>query len=473
MRRQGARRGSALLALAGGLALVWALAAPGEKPVLTDDEQANAQAAIHLARHGVFSHAPGVNAPAPDAFREPGYAAFVATVWHLAGSEVPMRPAGLAAGDARARDAVRPVQRAQRLLLALAALGAAAAVGWAGGRSGPTVAAVAAFALVALSPALARSADRFASEALAAPLATALACGLAALVERPSNLRALVAGLVAGALALVKAAFPPLAVALALCLPLLLGGHRGRHRVAFAGVFLAAALLLPGLWIARNAATLGHATLADRGGVVLLTRAELGVDVEREGTGAALAVWTPWPLGATAADGESRLERWSWRGEGGAASPFVRAMARRDALIRETGDPLAADARLRREALAALGAAPGRWLRATVPVAWRSLFAERSPAWLRPFDAALPIGLLLALGAFLALIHALRGADRPALALLLPVTAAYLFAVLATEGLPRFQQPSLPILWATVAATVDRLVARAGRRTASKDKTSG
>lgn len=424
--------------------------------MLTDDERDYAQAAIHLARHGVFSHATGLDRPAPDAFREPGYSAFMATVWTLARAEAPLHPEELTTGDARARAAIRPVLGAQRLLLVLAALGAAAGVLRLAGRR-PS--AFAAFALVVASPCLSRSADLFASEALAAPLLVGLSLALVALVERPSTARALAAGLVAAALALVKAMFLPLGGAIALALLPLLASGRACSRLRIAGCFAAAALALPAFWIGRNVILFGHATLADRGGVVLLTRAELGADLEREGLGAAFTAWTPWPLGSSPGAEGSRLERWRWRGPDDEASPFVRAMARRAALIRQTGDPLAVDRQLRQEAFGAMTERPGRYLVATLPVAWRSLFVERSPEWLHPFDIALPLGLVLALGATATLVRAVRAGDRLVLAFVLPALAAFSLAVLATEGLPRFQQPSLPILWTCTVLTVDRWLA--------------
>lgn len=472
MRRQGAGPATWMLALAGGAALVWALVAPGEKTVLTDDERDYAQAAIHLARHGVFSHSAAIGASAPDALREPGYSAFLAAVWTIAGSEVPLRPEELTAGIARARGAVRPVQRSQRLLLVLAALGAAAATVRLGGRAG---AAVAAFVLVVGSPALARNTDLFASEALAAPLLIAVCLSLACAVARPAVGAVLGGGLLLGLLTLVRAGFAAVAPLLALGLLLLPAGGGGRPRVprfGLATLYLLAALLPLGLWMARNRATLGAFAMDDR--VVLAARVELGADIESEGPSAAVRAWTPWPLpGDEVGTPPNRFERWSWRPGSAESGFFARAMHRRQELLTRLGDPLAASRVQRREAQAAIVARPARYLRATLPVAWRSLFAERSPRLFHPFDLALPINLALAVAFLMALAHAATGNDRASLALLLPVIAIYIFSCLATEGLPRFQQPSLPILWAAAATTVDRLVARSGRRTVSKDKTSG
>ncbi|MDI9630529.1 MAG: hypothetical protein QM311_03595, partial [Acidobacteriota bacterium] len=132
-RRAWRRWGGWALALA--LAF-WVLSAPGERGTLTDDERDYAQAAIHLLRDGVFSHAPPGESVTPDAYREPGYALFVAGVWRLCGADAPATPAALEENGAAALRAVRCLRRAQRLALLIAAWGAALAARRLGGGRG-------------------------------------------------------------------------------------------------------------------------------------------------------------------------------------------------------------------------------------------------------------------------------------------------------------------------------------------------
>lgn len=459
-------------ALAVAVAL-WILSAPGERGALTDDERDYAQAAIHLLRHGVFSHAPDSESPAPDAYREPGYAAFVAAVWRLCGADPPARPEDLVRGGAAARRAVACLGSAQRLLLAAAAWAAArAARRLGGGRA----AAAAAGLRTLTSPALLRLSGQLASEALAAALLTSAALVLAALAAAPSARRAAAAGLLLGALVLTRAAFAYL-VPLAALVPLLggaAGGRPGRRRLAGLAALLAGlALLAPAAWAARNAHRFGHWALAESR-VVPLARAELGIDVAREGPWAAALAWTP---GGLAGDlhrrwfPESRLDRWRWSGPPEQTNYFVRAVRRHRELLGDGGDRLAADAALRREALAAIRERPGAYLLALPPLLWRGLFAERSPGWARPFDLALPLGLLLATGCAVALGRALADRHGPRLALLSLPALSYLFHALATEQLPRFHQPALPLAWAAAAVLLiprgaapgDRLKGRAAR----------
>jgi len=432
----------------------WVLSAPGERGTLTDDERDYAQAAIHLLRDGVFSHAPPGESVTPDAYREPGYALFVAGVWRLCGADAPATPAALEENGAAALRAVRCLRRAQRLALLIAAWGAALAARRLGGGRGATVAAA---LLVCASPALRHLSGQLASEALAAPLLTLAAVALAALAERPAAGRALGAGLLLGALAVTRAAFAyllPFAALVPLLRPRPPQREPWRCRFLLAACLLAVSLLPPALWMARNVRQFDRWTLAESR-VVPLARAELSLDLAREGRWGAALAWTP---GGLARDlhrrwfPASRLDRWEWSGPPAQANYFVRAIHRRAALLASLGDRLAADAALRREAVEIVRKDPGTYLLSLPPLLWRGLFAERSPAWALPFDLALPLGLLLAIGFVTVLGRAVAQRSGPQLALLLLPTLSFLLHALVTEQLPRFHQPALPLAWAAVAA---------------------
>ena len=462
------RRARAWRLAAGALALaalLWALGASGQRGALTDDERDYAQAAIHLLRHGVFSHAPGGGSPPPDAYREPGYAAFVAGVWRLCGVEAPAQPADLAAGGPEARRAVRSLRVAQRLALAVAAWAAALAARRLGGGRG---AAAAAALLTLASPALQRLSGQLASEALAAPLLSLAAVALAALAAKPTAGRAVGPGLLLGALASTRVAFAyllPFAALVPLLSPAVPVRGSWRRRCGLAACLLAASLLLPAAWTARNAHHFGRWTLAESR-VVPLARAELANDLAREGRWAAALAWTP---GAWAGAlhrrwfPDSGLDRWRWSGSPDAENYFVRSVRRRGELLAETQDRLEADSALRREALAAIRERPGAYLLSLPALLWRGLFAERSPGWAHPFDLALPLGLLLAAGFAAALGSSVAERHAPRLALLLVPALSYAFHALATEQLPRFHQPALPLAWAAVAVLLAPRAAALGR----------
>jgi 4-amino-4-deoxy-L-arabinose transferase-like glycosyltransferase len=435
----------AALLLAAAATALGALARAPDERALDDDGRDYLRAAVHLARTGTLSQAPlAAKQPRPDAYREPGFPAWVAAAWRAAGAPPPAGEAAfLAPAGAPARRAARA---AQVLALALAAL----AAGWGARRLGaaPPLAAGVVLA-VAASPALHETGARLASEPLAAALVTLTGAALAAAVAAPEGRWPLVvAALAAGLGALVRAAgivlVPGGALVLALLPAAAAPGARARRALLY--LLLAAAPALA--WAARNRAVTGHFVLADRGGAVLAVRAELDRQLAREGLPVALLAWTPLDaaheLGARHYPA-SELGRYRWRSGGNYATLALGRWRRERAAA---PDPLAVDGRLARDALAGFAARPLDHLRATVAVAWRGLFAERGPAWTLPLDRPLAgaLGLALAAGNLLLLVR--RGREPRVWALLAPALALFAFHALATEFLPRFGVPGLPLAWA-------------------------
>jgi hypothetical protein len=185
--------------------------------------------AWNLVEHGVFSvAAPGPEPPVPDAWRAPGYPAFLAACLWLAGG----------AGAAVALAQWLQVLLGTALVPLTFALGRRwLAPGWA----------LAAGALVAVWPHLVVFASTLLSETLFA-FALLFAAWLAAIAQsRDDATAALGAGVAAALATLVNpllALFPPVVAALL--------GVRGQRRVALA--FLLGFALVTGAWAARNAA---------------------------------------------------------------------------------------------------------------------------------------------------------------------------------------------------------------------------
>ncbi|MEO8197147.1 MAG: hypothetical protein ABI689_10530 [Thermoanaerobaculia bacterium] len=434
--------GFALVGL--GAALTLFLAPPAI--VRTGDEVDYLRAASHLARHGVFSSAPlSAAAPSRDAYREPGYPAVLAVAWRLGGVAPPRAEAELR--DYRFEPPARIARLLGGLVLALTAAAAAAAVHAAGG--GPA-ASVATAALVLASPALRQAALSPGSEGLAAALVALFAFAWIRAVTRASAVLVVIAAVVAGLAPLVRGAtlvLIPIGFGLLLLAPReLLIGRRLWRAAGFA--LLAAAPSV--VWMTRNLEATGSFVLADRGGVVLDARAELDRQIAHEGLLPAVAAWTP--IEAVRRAGERRWPgatylRYEWQGGG---NFFTRALRRWQAERRPPADPIAADRRLGREAMREFVSAPGRHLVATVAVAWRGLFAERSPEALLPLDLTFVLALLLA-GAILRVGWlALRGRDWALAAFFIGPAALFLFHALFTEFLPRFLVPALPLAWGAV-----------------------
>ena len=203
--------------------------------------------------------------------------------------------------------------------------------------------------------------------------------------------------------------------------------------------------------VVRNGLSTGHYVLSDRGGLALAVRAALDEDVARFGARTAALTFTPWERAraqARAIDPESTLS--DYRPEG-SQNFLLRTYRRFEAeREREGGDFVAVDRRLGREALARFGDFPGRHLVTAIVVGWRGLFAERSPGWTHPFDLALPLGLLLGFAVLALALIALRERDVARLLFVAPALILAAFHIAATEFLPRYTLPLLPLLWGSV-----------------------
>jgi hypothetical protein len=442
-----------LFAVAGLIGLALAALGARDGPGLYEDERELAAAAASLLRHGVLDFAPpGAAPPAPSAFREPAYPALVALAWRLAGSEPPSTAAQIEHLPDAPR-AWRPVRALNLALLALAAAAAGLGVARLAGAAGGALA----FALVAASPALHATSTQLMSENLAA--AHFALAGLSLLVLARGGPAARVAGLAALAtLPLARAeAVLLLPVALLVAAARRPAAHRPRARHRAAGLVLTAlALALPSaLWLARNSIRLGHPVLADRGGLALAVRAELDAEVARHGALSAALAWTPLEAARRASMRAAPQASWLDYRPSGAGNFYLRTLRRWQQERGRPGvDPLAADRAWGRAALARFASAPWDHARAAAAVAVRGLFAERSPGFARPFDVAFGLGLLLAAGIVVATAGALRRRELPALAFLAPAWILFGFHVAATELLPRYAAPLLPLAWSGLALAV-------------------
>lgn len=427
-----------------GAAFTLLFAPPRIVPI--GDEADYLRAATHQARSGVHSSAPiSEPAPRPDAYREPGYPFLLATAWRLGGVDLPRTEAEWL--DDPSSPAARSVRLLGALLLALtAAVGAAAVQGAGGG----FVASVATAALVTASPALRQAALTPASEGLTAALVTLVAFAWIRGVTHPTWRWVALSGVAAGLVPLTRGAtlvLIPTGAVLMLLAPraLPLGGRLRR-----AALFSLLALAPSAAWMTRNLEVTGSFVLADRSGAVLYSRAELDRQIAREGLLPAVAAWTP--VEAVRRAGASRwpeatFSRYEWRGEG---NFFTRSLRRWHAERRPPADPIAADRRLGREAMGEFIASPMRHLVATAAVAWRGLFAERSPESLLPLDLTCVVAFFLAAAIVRAGALALRGRNFRLAAFLAVPVALFLFHALLTEFLPRFAVPALPLAWGAV-----------------------
>jgi len=435
-----------LLALTLWALLSVALGARGAGDPLTDDERDYLRAAAHLARSGTLSVAPvSVRDPAPDAYREPGYPALLALAWRVAAAPLPADEGALERTFETPR--LGAATRAVGVLLLTLAV---AAAGWSVGRLATARAGALAAALVAASPALHARAVMAMSETLLAAHLALVGTALAAWVRGSRRAAAASLALVA-VLPLVRAEGAVI-VGVAAGVAALCGSGSRWRRVARGALFAAVALLPALLWMERNRRAVGHFTMGDRAGLALATRAAIDRDVGRSGLLQPLLAWTPSAraqrLSRARGGGVDYLD-YSWGGGGNFFSRTVDEW--RTERGRPGADPLAVDAAFARRSLRRFAAHPLEHLEAGVAVAWRGLFAERSPAWSRPVDLGLAFGLLLAVAMAWVTGAAVARRDGRRLALLAPAWALFLFQVAATEFLPRYGVPLLPLAWGAVA----------------------
>jgi len=438
---------TALLAMTAAAALaLLALAPEAERGALTDDERDYLRAAAHLAHDGVLSFAPlGRGEPRPSAYREPGYPTLLALSLRALAVPLPDGEADLERLPASARSV-----RALRLLGAFLLAVAAGACGWGVARMGGAPAGALAAALVVASPSLRQRSSLAMSELL---LAALLALATAACVAWwGGSRRAALVGVVSiSLLPLVRAECVVL-----IALPALLAAFRGEggsvRRVRRALVVAGVALLPTLAWMERNRETVGHFTLGDRSGLALAVRAALDEDVARTGLVRPLLAWTPSErarrLARTTAGGVDYLA-YEWSGEGNYFTRTVRAWSAERA--RPGADPLAVDAAYRRASLHRFASHPLDHLSASLAVAWRGQFAERSPAWTHPLELGLPLGLLLMTAVAWVTGRAVAGRDVARLVFVAPAWALFLLHAGTSEFLPRYGEPLLPLAWSVLA----------------------
>jgi hypothetical protein len=418
----------------------------------TGDELGYQRAAVHWLRSGVISTAPTAGAPLADAYREPAYPFLLACWWRAAGAGVPP-----AAEERVAEPAWRVVPGVRALGVgALAVSALAAGLAARAARAGAAWS-LTATALVLASPALRHAALTLGPEALAAALVSLAGWGLVRAAAGGGGAAAALAGAAVGLGVLARAggvALVPAGAAVLLAFP---SSASLRARAGRSALFLLLALLPGALWATRNLGATGHAVLADRGGQVLWTRAELDRQIAREGFLPAFLSWTPLEPARSIAERrwpEATYGRYEWSGPG---NFFTRSIRRWRADRELGGDALAADRALGRAALREFLARPLDHALAGVAVAWRGLFAERSPALLAPLDLRFVLGVLPMAGVFLLAAAALRRRDGPAIALVAAPLALFVFHAALTEFLPRFSIPGLPLAWAALAVLLARL----------------
>lgn len=280
------------------------------------------------------------------------------------------------------------------------------------------------------------------------------------------------AGLSFGLLVLTKTSFFYVAIVLLLIYigyALLQAKGRAQRRFVFSSAVLMGigTILVVGPWMLRNQIQFSSPNLSDRGGIVLLERAVKNGMTQEEYAGTFYS-YAPWyfrkPIGALTGHKPEdllsggkleRLDRYvnqdadrQARAEGrfnDIVSYHHRVVAiygSKLAAMNAAGHPDprgAADAELKREAIAMIKAHPLDHIAMTLPFLWRGA----------PYMAPFLIGVL---------IYAWRRRDAPLAAYLLPTLGIFAFYAAFSHFIPRYADPNVPVAAICFALFLHRLV---------------
>lgn len=407
----------------------------------------------HIAHDATASLArEGARPDRPSCHRAPAYPALLAAVILVVPELRAMTLGEILHEDSVAR--LRPLWLMNSILL-LGAAGIAMAIVWRA--TGSRIAAWLAIAAVGLDSTLIGRTANLLSENLATPLLAAFSLVLALAVKRESTRLFALAGVLLSLLSLTRPAFSYAwvpTVILILALPRWAGLDRKRCRTAALVFMLAFAPLLAG-WMARNAVHFHRFFLAQGLGLNLDIRARLDAMSYRQGL-ASFVLWARSPLARRAAP-----EWEAWLGEeetaflGGSddRSFYQQAYTRRRELYDEHGG-VEADRLQGREAMWRILGHPVRHALATIPIAHRGIYQH---------DVIL--SLLLYLSLLVVFVRAVRRRDLFPVTLFLPAVFTVLFHSVLTENIPRYNEPTVPLLWCALIMSGFRMIrgeARAG-----------
>ena len=410
------------------------------------DAQDYVTIALNVVHHGTFSISPERpdKPPWPGMDRAPAYPLLLA-VGILASP-------GLRSLDTSAyfkdesQASLRPLRWMQLMLVQVTAF-LAMWIAWELTRSLPL--SFLTLGLVGLDSQLITISGAFLSENLACFLLTALSLCLL-LTFRTLRLALFgLSGALLAALALTRPAYAylgPLLVALACARWLRRPQERGQLRAGIL-IFLVCFSVPVGAWMGRNVVRFQKARIANGGGVVLDIRSRLNLMTARQYEAAFLFYSQSWYLQEILPDHfpENLNETIAFLDESNPESAYRQAYARSAALTMEHGSA-SADSLQKKEAIGRILEHPWRHVAVTVPVAVRGIYVHGIL-----FSALMFCSFL---GGFLIVCWR---RDAVAVAALLPSAFSFTFHAFLTQGLPRFSQPLIPILWVSVVLVLSRL----------------
>jgi len=422
-----------------------------EPPIpLKADAVGIALMAYNLKTHGTLSMAWINNEEqediTPTSYREPGYPAVLALGMLLSPSLRSLPEKYFASEDVKFQVPSKSLSYLEIAILFLAALISMCLVLYI---TKSRFLSIAALFGVGFSPALLLNIRHFLTENLTALLILGASALLMLSAKSGRKRYYLLTGVLLGMLTLTKATFQfawlPLIVFMMFYL------YKKKVSLKKGGIllviFLASYFAVVSPWMLRNYAHFDRAFIAERGGCVLMVRANYSMMNSKEYF-AHFLLWMPtefaqkWKERCFDDEEISRLYRSNPDGY------RKRARDLRMELIEKFNDTAKADAVLTSTAVKQIMTHPFRHLLTCIPIAWKGMFVEMEAYPGLYGNNLSPLISLVLFGCFFGLtVHSLIKGNWEYLAFLF--LANYLFAmhVLFTHNIPRYNIPLIPVLW--------------------------
>ena len=400
--------------------------------------------------------------PAPTAYREPGFPAYLALIRTL---HPLLRQANLSTFLSSTQE-VETLKYFVLLTVAITAFIAAYIVFY---FTKKQILAYFALLLVSLSNSLLNIANTLYAEDLAALLVLVVAVALHQLFEKKKLINFALLGLALGFLVLTKAIFQYFIIFVIALLVFALIKKYFSKQVFFTGIFLFFLLysLTAGSWMVRNYIHFNELFISGRSGVILLIRAEHNKMNTKEYFGSFL-VWTPGEYaekllykfyGNNALEVGGELERLNR--ENDPQSFYRSARNERTRLTKAYGlerENTAVNDELTDRAKIRILTHPFKHALVTIPLIWRGLFVEDGLCLIDSFEFPVPISLLYFISFCFTLGLSLFRKRWSLFAFLLPALFLVSMHSLFSNSIPRYNEPLIPIFVVCFLVAIDSII---------------
>ncbi|MBN1571778.1 MAG: hypothetical protein JW984_01140 [Deltaproteobacteria bacterium] len=406
--------------------------------------------AFNLGRHGTLSMASvgtsGLENITPTSYREPGYPAVLALAMLLSPSLRNLPQGNFVSEDVSFQVPSKSPSYMEMLILLFAALISMCVVLR---FTKSRLLSIAVLFGVGFSPALLLNIRHFLTENLTALLILAASIALMLSVRDERKRYYLLSGILFGMLTLTKATFQ-------LAWPLLLGFmilylYKKKVPLKKGGVFLVIFLVsyfaVVSPWMLRNYSHFNRAFIAERGGSVLMVRANYSMMNSKEYL-AHFLLWTPTVFAQKLKDRYFNDEEISRLYRSNPDGYRNRARALRRELIEKYNDSAKADSVLTSMAVKQLVTHPIRHLLTCIPIAWKGIFVEMEAYPGLYGNNLSPLISLVLFGGFFSLtVYSIVKGNWEYLAFFFLANYLFIMHVLFTHNIPRYNIPLIPVLW--------------------------